>query len=73
LKPFDDLHLTLIESYGLNVFLTTDGRLLRSAKKLEDIIEDVRDLDNNLIKVISHSYITCYHENRVITKAPPKG
>ncbi|MDR1322662.1 MAG: PIN domain-containing protein [Gracilibacteraceae bacterium] len=35
LKPFDSLHLALAESYGLDVFLTTDDRLMRSAKKLD--------------------------------------
>jgi len=34
LKPFDSLHLALAESYGVDVFLTTDDRLLRSARKL---------------------------------------
>jgi len=35
LKPFDSLHLALAESYGLDAFLTTDDRLLRSAKKID--------------------------------------
>ncbi len=35
LKPFDSLHLALAESYGLDVFLTTDDRLLRSVKKMD--------------------------------------
>ena len=34
LKAFDSLHLALAESYGLDVFLTTDDRLLRAAKKI---------------------------------------
>lgn len=39
LKPFDSLHLALAESYGVDVFLTTDDRLLRAAKKLNIEIE----------------------------------
>lgn len=34
LKPFDSLHLALAEAGKVSVFLTTDDRLLRAAKKL---------------------------------------
>jgi predicted nucleic acid-binding protein len=34
LKPFDSLHLALAESGRCDVFLTTDDRLLRAAKRL---------------------------------------
>ncbi|GBU26333.1 hypothetical protein R83H12_03029 [Fibrobacteria bacterium R8-3-H12] len=34
IKPFDSLHLALAETGGVDVFLTTDDRLLRMAKKL---------------------------------------
>gem|GEM_PF-153679 len=40
LKPFDSLHLALAEVNGADVFLTTDDRLLREAKKLEINIDD---------------------------------
>lgn len=39
LKPFDSLHLALAEAHGADVFLTTDDRLLRAAKKLNIAIE----------------------------------
>ena len=35
LKPFDSLHLALAEADEVNVFLTTDDRLLRTAKRLD--------------------------------------
>jgi predicted nucleic acid-binding protein len=35
LKPFDSLHLALAESGECDVFLTTDDRLLRAAKRLD--------------------------------------
>jgi len=34
IKPFDSLHLALAEAGEVDVFLTTDDRLLRTAKKL---------------------------------------
>jgi predicted nucleic acid-binding protein len=34
LKPFDSLHLALAEAGEIDVFLTTDDRLLRAVKKL---------------------------------------
>jgi predicted nucleic acid-binding protein len=35
LKPFDSLHLALAETSGVDVFLTTDDRLLRTANKMD--------------------------------------
>ncbi|MDR0425364.1 MAG: PIN domain-containing protein [Clostridiales Family XIII bacterium] len=35
IKPFDSLHLAIAESGGVDVFLTTDDRLLRAASKIE--------------------------------------
>ena len=34
IKPLDSLHLALAEENGVDVFLTTDDRLLRAAKRL---------------------------------------
>jgi predicted nucleic acid-binding protein len=34
IKPFDSLHLALAEAGEVDVFLTTDDRLLRAARKL---------------------------------------
>jgi len=34
LKPFDSLHLALAEASDVDVFLTTDDRLLRAASKM---------------------------------------
>ena len=36
LKPFDSLHLALAETTGANVFLTTDDRLLRAVKQMDN-------------------------------------
>lgn len=33
-KPFDSLHLAIAEACNVDVFLTTDNRLLRAAKRL---------------------------------------
>jgi len=35
LKPFDSLHLALAETNEIDVFLTTDDRLLRSVSKID--------------------------------------
>lgn len=35
MKPFDSLHLAVAETGGADVFLTTDDRLLRAAKRME--------------------------------------
>lgn len=35
LKPFDSLHLAMAEMSGADIFLTTDDRLLRTAKKID--------------------------------------
>ena len=35
LKPLDSLHLALAESSNVNVFLTTDDRLLRKANRMD--------------------------------------
>ena len=35
IKVFDSLHLALAETQGADVFLTTDDRFLRTAKKLD--------------------------------------
>jgi predicted nucleic acid-binding protein len=35
IHTFDSLHLALAEEYGADVFLTTDDRLLKAAKRLE--------------------------------------
>jgi predicted nucleic acid-binding protein len=35
LKPFDSLHLSLAESCGADIFLTTDDRLINATKRLE--------------------------------------
>ena len=35
LKPFDSLHLALAETGGVDIFLTTDDRLLRAANKMD--------------------------------------
>jgi len=34
-KPLDSLHLALAEASGASFFLTTDDRLLHSAKKMD--------------------------------------
>jgi predicted nucleic acid-binding protein len=35
IKPFDSLHLALAETSGVDVFLTTDDRLLRAVTRLD--------------------------------------
>ena len=35
IKPFDSLHLALAETCGVDVFLTTDDRLLRAATRMD--------------------------------------
>ena len=35
LKPFDSLHLAIAETYNVDIFLSTDDRLLRTAGKLD--------------------------------------
>jgi len=35
LKPFDSLHVALAETNGMDVFLTTDDRLVRTASKMD--------------------------------------
>jgi predicted nucleic acid-binding protein len=37
-KLYDALHLAFSQTYNLDIFLTTDDRLLRKAKKYPDLI-----------------------------------
>jgi len=35
LKPFDSLHLALAETNGIDIFLSTDDKLIRTANKID--------------------------------------
>jgi uncharacterized protein with PIN domain len=37
-KLYDALHIAFSQTYNLDIFLTTDDRLLRKAKKYPDLI-----------------------------------
>ncbi len=53
LKPMDSLHLATAETNGVDVFLTTDDRLLRSAKRIALNIE-VSDPVSWLMRMTNH-------------------
>lgn len=53
MKPFDSLHLALAETSGVDIFLTTDDRLLKVASKIDLKIKATNPV-SWLMKVLKH-------------------